>query len=101
MNKKEVLEEFSQGGFHSLVKIFYPIHGSKVFLLKEKQFRFIENLKLEIINNLKEKEMDQFLTVQKIRNEKKVTEVPFMVMEQVNQLLREESLSKNFFILEK
>ena len=45
--------------------------------------------------------MDQFLTVQKIKNEKKVTEVPFMVMEQVNQLLREESLSKNFFILEK
>ena len=101
LNKKEVLEEFSQGGFHSLVKIFYPIHGSKVFLLKEKQFRFIENLKLEIINNLKEKDMDQFLTVQKIKNEKKVTEVPFMVMEQVNQLLREESLSKNFFILEK
>ena len=85
--------------FHSIIKISYPVHSSKAFLLNEKQFRFLQELKSEVLEEVKNDPYEQFTIVQKIINNKEIPSLSVMVIDNINQLLNENSYAERYLEL--
>ena len=99
LNKEEIYSSLLDKAFHSIIKISYPVHSSKAFLLNEKQFRFLQELKSEVLEEVKNDPYEQFTIVQKIINNKEIPSLSVMVIDNINQLLNENSYAERYLEL--
>ena len=99
INKEEILNEHSNEEFFSIIKIYYPVHSSKAFLLKKEQDLAFNNLKDLIFNEIKANETDQFEIIERIKNSQNSITYSPLVFNNIYQFLNDRIYTNNYLIL--
>lgn len=99
LNREEILNLYSSDEFYSIIKIYYPVHSSRAFLLKKEQDLEFNNLKSAILNKIKASEADQFDVIERIKNSQTSINYSPVVFNNIYQFLNDSIYTNNYLIL--
>ena len=99
VNKDEILNEYSDNSFYSIIKISYPVHSARAFLLKKDQDLELNNFKNLILTEIKGSENDQFQIIEKLKSLQSSISFPVMIFNNIHQFLSDKFYSENYLKL--